>query len=103
MQALKSLPDFGDLTQLDIGHIVDKTLKSMLRDFLLDYDMKPGEDFIDNLRDNEPSADFVVCSERANLLVKALMENRVSVVREHTRISKTGREYTVQAHFRVKN
>jgi predicted GTPase len=101
-KALEALPDFSSLDYFAIGEIVDKTFKSLLKDLMDDFGMKAGEDYIDNLRTNEPGADFVVRSEKANKLIKCLLEGKVTVVKEHTRVSKNGKGYLVQAHFRIR-
>jgi len=99
-QALQSLPEFQSLNVFEKGKVVDANFKSLLRDLMEQFGMKAGEDYEDNLRDNEPAADFVIKSEKANQLIKDLLEGRITVVKEHTRTSKNGTSFVVQAHYR---
>ncbi|MGB3207026.1 MAG: hypothetical protein WBB28_18735 [Crinalium sp.] len=99
-QALQSLPEFVNLNAFDKGKVVDANFKSMMQDLMDDFGMKPGKDYEDNLRVNEPGSDFVIYSKEANDLVKDLLEGRITVVKEHTKVSKTGKVFTVQAHFK---
>ena len=103
IRALQGLPDFQNFNSLEIGTIVDQIFKSLMNDLMQQFGMTPGEDYDNNLRSNEPTADFVIRSERANQIVKALLEGRVVVIKEHTRISKTGKQYQVSTHFRIKS
>jgi len=99
-EALKVIPGFSNLNTTEKGKIVDANFKSLVKDLMDDFDMIPGEDYEDNLRDNEPGADFVILSPRANNLMKDLLDGKITVVKEHTRVSKTGNTYTVNAHYR---
>jgi hypothetical protein len=65
-----------------------------------EFGMIPGEDYEDDIRNNEPGADFVILSERANNLMKDLLDGKITVVKEHTRVSKAGNTCTVSAHYR---
>ncbi|WP_353932220.1 hypothetical protein WJM97_06450 [Okeanomitos corallinicola TIOX110] len=99
-QALQYIPDFNNLKATEKGKIVDASFKSLVKDLMDDFGMIPGEDYEDNLRDNEPGADFVILSPRANNLIKDLLDGKITVIKEHTRVSKTGNAYTVNAHYR---
>lgn len=99
-QALQSIPEFVNLTAIPKGKVVDANFKALLENLMQDFGMIPGKDYEDNLRDNEPAADFVILSERANDLIKELLDGKVTVVKEHTRVSKLGKTYTVKAHFK---
>lgn len=99
-KALQSIPEFVKLDAKDKGKVIDANFKSLVKDLMEDFGMIPGEDYEDNLRNNEPGADFVIYSERANNLVKDLLDGKITVVKEHTRVSKTGNTYTVNAHYR---
>lgn len=99
-RALQSIPEFFDLYPTDKGKVVDANFKSMLRDLMDQFGMVPGEDYEDNLRPNEPGSDFVIYSEEANTLIKELLAGNVTVVKEHTRVYKSGKTVTVKAHFK---
>ncbi|KOR35632.1 hypothetical protein AM228_17060 [Planktothricoides sp. SR001] len=99
-QALQSIPEFLRLTDTEKGKVVDANFKSLVKDLMQDFGMIPGVDYKDDLRDNEPCADFVILSEKANNLMKDLLDGKITVVKEHTRVSKTGNTYTVNAHYR---
>lgn len=99
-QALRELPDFISLNSLQLGDVVDKSFKSLMKDLMNQFGMQPGKDYLNNLNDNEPASDFVICSLEANDLIKDLLEGRVVVVKEHTRVSKNGKTFTVKAYFK---
>ncbi|MDB9451770.1 hypothetical protein [Dolichospermum circinale] len=99
-QALKSIPEFVNLNAFDKGKVIDANFKSLIKDLMKDFGMIAGEDYKDDLLDNEPAADFVILSERANNLMKDLLEGRITVVKEHSRVSKAGANCIVKAHFR---
>ncbi len=50
------------------GTVIDLTFKSVLKDLMNQFWMKPGVDYVDNLKDNEPATDFVALSR--NCLIK---------------------------------
>lgn len=99
-QALQSIPEFLKLDAFEKGKVVDANFKSLVRDLMKDFGMIVGTDYKDDLRDNEPGADFVILSERANDLMKDLLDGKITVVKKHTKVSKTGNSYTVKAHYR---
>ena len=99
-EALRRLPEFNSFSHFQVGDIVDKSFKSLMKDLMDQFGMQPNKDYIDNLNSNEPAADFVICSLEANDLIKDLLEGRVIVVKEHTRVSKTGKTFIVKAHFK---
>lgn len=99
-QALQSMDDFNKLDATDKGKVVDANFKFMLKDLMNQFGMKAGDDYEDNLRSNEPGADFVIYSEKANNLVKDLLSGNITVVKEHSRISKSGKAVTIDAHYR---
>ena len=98
--ALNALSDWSKRTNFDKGKIIDETFKSVLKDLMDQFGMKPGEDYVDNLKSNEPNTDFVALSEKADELIRGLMEGKIIVVKEHTRVSKSGNTHTVKAYFR---
>lgn len=100
--ALNALSDWANLTNFDKGKIIDETFKSVLKDLMDQFGMKPGKDYVDNLKSNEPNTDFVALSEQADELIRGLMEGKIIVISEHSRVSKLGNSYTVKAHFRRK-
>ena len=102
VKALERLPEFTKLTYLDKGKVVDLTFKSLLKDLMNQFGMKPGIDYVDNLKDNEPSTDFVALSERADQLITGLMDGKIIAIGGHVRKSKSGKEYEVKAYFRQK-
>lgn len=99
-KALQGLPEFNSFNHFQVGDIVDKSFKSLMKDLMEQFGMQPNKDYIDDLNNNEPGADFVICSLKANDLIKDLLEGRVIVVKEHTRVSKTGKTFIVKAHFK---
>lgn len=99
-KALQELPDFRSLNSLQLGDVVDKSFKSLMKDLMNQFGMQPNKDYLNNLNDNEPGSDFVICSPEANDLIKDLLEGRVIVVKEHTRVSKSGKTFTVKAYFK---
>lgn len=98
--ALQSIDEFCKLDAKDKGKVVDANFKSMLRDLMDQFGMKPGIDYEDNLRPNEPGADFVIYSEEANNLIKDILAGNITVVREHTRVYKSGKTVIIDAHYR---
>ncbi|HCQ21114.1 MAG: hypothetical protein AN483_11565 [Aphanizomenon flos-aquae MDT14a] len=99
-QALQSIPEFVKLDAKEKGKVIDANFKSLVKDLMKEFGMIPGEDYEDDTRNNEPGADFVILSERANNLMKDLLDGKITVVKEHTRVSKAGNTYTVIAHYR---
>lgn len=102
-QALTYLPDFSKLNAFEQGNIIDKTFKSVLKDLMQQFGMKPGFDYVDNLKDNEPGTDFVALSKPADELITGLMEGKIIAVNGSVRTSKLGKEYEVKAYFRRKS
>jgi len=100
--ALKSLPDFSKLSHFEKGKLIDQSFKTILKDLMDQFGMRPGIDYVDNLRDNEPSIDFVALTKEADDLLTGLMEGKIIAISGHVRQSKSGTEYQVQAHFRRK-
>ena len=100
--ALRSLPDFSKLTSFDKGKLIDQSFKTLLKDLMTQFGMRPGIDYVDNLRDNEPSTDFVALTKKADDLITGLMEGKIIAISGHIRKSRNGVEYQVQAHFRRK-
>lgn len=99
-QALQSIDAFCTLNAREKGKVVDANFKSMLRDLMEQFGMRPGIDYEDNLRSNEPASDFVIYSEEANNLIKDLLAGNITVVKEHTRVYKSGRIVKIDAHYR---
>jgi len=98
--ALNQLPDFNRLNPFEKGKVIDQTFKGVLLDLMKQFGMKPGIDYVDNLRDNEPAADFVALSKEADDLITGLMEGKIIPISGHCRISKNGRSYDIKPHFR---
>lgn len=82
------------------GKVIDVTFKSLLKDLINQFGMKPGIDYVDNLRDNEPATDFVALSEKADQLITGLMQGKIIAINGYVAKSKLGKEYEVKAHFR---
>ncbi|MBD2181372.1 hypothetical protein H6S82_31885 [Planktothrix sp. FACHB-1355] len=101
-QALEMLPDWQTLNPFDKGKVIDQTFKSILKDLMQQFGMKPGIDYVDNLRDNERSADFVALSKEADDLIIGLLNGKIIAITQHSRVSKLGNKFTVKAHFRKK-
>ena len=101
-QALEYLPDFSQLHHFQKGKVIDQTFKSILKDLMNEFGMIPGKDYIDDLRDNEPAADFVALSERADTLLRGLMEGKIIPISGYVRSNKGGNSYQLKAHFRRK-
>lgn len=97
--AFESLPDWANLTNFQKGHVIDKTFKSLLRDLMQQFEMKAGEDYVDNLKDNEQSTDFVCLSAQADELLRGLMEGKIIAVKAHSRVSKLGNSFSVKPYF----
>ena len=102
VQALEYLPDFSQMTSFQNGTVIDQTFKSILKDLMTQFKMKPGIDYVDNLRDNEPATDFVALSERADQLIIGLMDGKIIAVNTHIKKDKQGNPYHVKAYFRRK-
>ena len=64
--ALEKLSGFNQLNYRDRGKVIDKSFKSILTDLMQQFGMKPNIDYEDNLRDNEPSTDFVALTKSAD-------------------------------------
>jgi hypothetical protein len=101
-QALEGLSDWSSLNRLDKGKVIDQTFKSLMRDLMKQFGMQPGVDYVDNLSDNARSADFVALSQQADELIRGLLDGKIIAISGHSRISKLGNEFKVQAHFRKK-
>ncbi len=100
--ALESIPKFNNSNYFEKGKIVDKSMKSILKDLMDWYGMKPGIDYVDNLRDNEPSTDFVTLTNEADELIRGLMNGNIIAISAHSRTKSNGDNYEVQAHLRKK-
>jgi hypothetical protein len=101
-KALEYLPDFSEMNPFQKGTVIDQTFKSILKDLMNQFGMKPGVDYVDNLKDNEPATDFVALSERADQLLRGLMDGKIIAISGHVRKDKLGNPYQVKAHFRNK-
>jgi len=99
-QALESLPNWKSLNPFEKGNAIDKSFKTIMKDLMQQFGMKPGIDYVDNLNDNEQCADFVALSRKADDLLIGLLEGKIVPISSHSRISKLGNTYTVKAHFR---
>lgn len=99
-QALDCLPDWRSLNPFDKGKVIDKSFKAILKDLMKQFNMQPGVDYVDNLKDNEPITDFVALSKKADDLIQGLLTGKIVAISEHSRVSKLGKEFTVHAHFR---
>ncbi|MFM6007519.1 MAG: hypothetical protein ACKPB7_30385 [Sphaerospermopsis kisseleviana] len=99
-KALESLPDWKSLNPFEKGQQIDKSFKSILKDLMEQFKMKPGVDYVDNLGDTEPITDFVALSRQADDLLQGLLSGKIVAISEHSRISKLGNQFTVKAHFR---
>jgi hypothetical protein len=100
--ALQSIPDFKNSNYFDKGKIIDQSFKSILKDLMNQFGMQPGIDYVDNLRDNEPSTDFVILTNEADDIITGLMDGKILAISGHIRKNRDGTEYQVQAHFRKK-
>jgi len=98
--ALEHLPDFNQMNPFQKGTVIDLTFKSVLKDLMNQFGMKPGIDYVDNLKDNEPATDFVALSLRADELITGLMEGKIIAINGHVRKDKQGNPYQVKAYFR---
>jgi hypothetical protein len=99
-QALECLPDWSRLNPFEKGIVIDKSFKTILKDLMKQFEMQPDVDYVDNLKDNEPSTDFVALSGRADDLIQGLLTGKIVAISEHSRVSKSGKQFTVKAHFR---
>jgi len=102
-QALECLPDWSRLNYFEKGIVIDKSFKTILKDLMKQFNMKPGVDYVDNLNDNEPITDFVALSKKADDLIQGLLTGKIVAISEHSRVSKLGKETSVKAHFRKKS
>jgi hypothetical protein len=100
IDALNHAFEFASLSNFEKGKIIDKTFKSIVKDLMDQFGMRPGVDYVDNLNDNEPGTDFVALSEEADDLLRGIMEGRIVAISAHSRVSKLGNEFKVKAHFR---
>jgi hypothetical protein len=100
--ALESIPKFNSSSYFEKGKIVDKSIKSILKELMDWYGMVPGTDYVDNLRDNEPSTDFVTLTSAADELITGLMNGSVIAISAHSRTNSNGDKYEIQAHLRKK-
>jgi hypothetical protein len=64
------------------------------------FGMEAKKDYVDNLSDNETSADFVVLSQEADELLIGLMRGKIIAISQYSRVSKLGNVHVVQAHFK---
>lgn len=101
-RALEYLPDWKTLNPFDKGKVIDQSFKKIMKDLMDQFKMKPGIDYVDNLKDNEPITDFVALSQRADDLILGLLNGKIIAVKKHSRVSKLGKEFMVEAHFRKK-
>jgi len=101
-QALEGLSDWNQLNRFDKGKVIDKTFKSLMRDLMKQFGMKPGIDYVDNLSDNARSADFVALSQQADELIRGLLDGKIIAISGHSRISKLGNQFEVKDYFRKK-
>ena len=99
-KAFDCLPDWKNLNPLDKGKVIDKSFKALLKDLMKQFNMKPGVDYVNNLKDNEPITDFVALSKKADDLIQGLLTGKIVAISEHSKVSKLGKEFTVDAHFR---
>ena len=99
-QALEYLPDWKSLNPFDKGQQIDKSFKVILQDLMKQFNMKPGVDYVDNLKDNEQSTDFVALSQKADDLIQGLLTGKIVAISEYSKVSKLGNQFTVKAHFR---
>ena len=99
-QALEMLPDWQTLNPFDKGKVIDKSFKSILKDLMQQFGMKPGVDYVDDLKDNERCTDFVALSTKADDLILGLLSGKIIAVSKHSRVSKSGNSFTVKAYFR---
>ncbi|MFB2894256.1 hypothetical protein ACE1CI_15205 [Aerosakkonemataceae cyanobacterium BLCC-F50] len=99
-QALEMLPDWKELNPFQKGTTIDKTFKSLMTDLMQQFGMKPGVDYVDNLKDNERCTDFVALSTKADDLIRGLLNGEIIAISQHSRVSKLGNEFTVNAYFR---
>ncbi|MFB2837605.1 hypothetical protein [Floridanema evergladense] len=101
-QALEMLPDWKELKAVQKGTVIDQTFKSLMKDLMQQFGMKPGVDYVDNLKDNERCTDFVALSTKADDLIRGLLNGEIIAISQHSRVSKSGNTFTVKAHFRRK-
>lgn len=99
-QALEYLPNWQALNSFDKGKVIDQTFKSLMKDLMQQFGMKPGVDYVDNLKDNERCTDFVALSTKADDLIRGLLNGEIIAISQHSRVSKSGNTFTVKAHFR---
>ncbi|MFP4006768.1 MAG: hypothetical protein ACLFV6_02005 [Spirulinaceae cyanobacterium] len=102
-QALECLPDWRSLQPVEKGKVIDQSFKQLMKDLMNQFGMKPGVDYVDNLRDNEQISDFVALSKQADDLITGLMSKQIIAISTHKRVSKLGNQYVVKAHFRKKS
>lgn len=79
---------------------IDKSFKAIFQDLMVQFKMKPGVDYVDNLNDNAQSADFVALSRKADDLIQGLLTGKIVAIPAHSRVSKSGNQFLVKAHFR---
>lgn len=101
-QALAYLPDWKNLNPFDKGKVIDQSFKSILKDLMNQFQMSPGIDYVDNLKDNEQSTDFVALSKEADNLLIGLLTGKIIAISQHSKVSKSGKGFSVKAHFRKK-
>lgn len=99
-EALGCLPDWQTLNPFDKGKVIDTTFKAIFKDLMQQFGMKPGVDYVDDLKENEQSTDFVALSGQADDLIKGLLDGKIVAISSHSRVSKLGNQYKVKAHFR---
>jgi hypothetical protein len=98
--ALESLPDWARFSPTEKGYVIDRTFKSILKDLMEQFGMEAKKDYVDNLSDNETSADFVALSKEADELLIGLMRGKIIAISQYSRVSKLGNVHVVQAHFK---
>jgi hypothetical protein len=91
IKALNDLSDFARINNFEKDQILDKTFKSIVKDLMVQFRMKPGVNYEDDLNDNEPGTEFVVLSKEADDLLGGLMEGRIVAISAHVRKSKSGK------------
>ncbi|WP_373540266.1 hypothetical protein [Chamaesiphon sp.] len=100
LKALQQQPGFLDSGATDKGKIVDKKFKFIFTDVVEQLGYIANQDYESNLRSNEPGADFVVRNKEANDKLKSLISGEKKVIKEHTRISSSGKISTIKPHLR---
>jgi hypothetical protein len=100
LKALQRQPEFIDLSATDKGKVVDKKFKFIMTEIMDQLGCVTSQDYENNLRSNEPGADFVVKNKEANDKLKSLISGEKKVIKEHTRIYSSGKISTIKSHLR---